>query len=86
MSTVSPLPAIKGSSANVRLTLYIGLVAYKIAQMSEDFFILSQPVPLPGTSGTVCIQIDEYEQRKVATWEASEAPRRMVTAVFSPLA
>jgi hypothetical protein len=84
MSTVSPLPAIRRSSANVRLTLYIGSVAYRIAQISGDFFILSEPTPLPGTSGIVCIQIDEYEQRKVATWEASEAPRRIVKAAFSP--
>jgi len=56
-----------------------------MAQISEDFFILSQEAPLPGTSGIVCIQIDEYEQRKVATWEASEAPRRIVKAAFSPV-
>jgi hypothetical protein len=65
--------------------LYIGSTSYRIAQISEDFFILSHEAPLPGTSGIVCIQIDESERREVATWEASEAPRRIVKAAFSPI-
>jgi len=85
MSTVSPLPAIRRSSADVRLTLYIGATSYRIAQIAEDFFILSQETALPGTSGIVCIQIDEYEKREVATWEASDAPRRRVQASYSPI-
>jgi hypothetical protein len=84
MSTVSPLPAIKRSSANVRLTLYIGAASFRIAQIGEDFFILSRKTTLPGTCGIVCIQIDEYEKRKLATWESSEIPRRIVKAVFAP--
>ena len=85
MSTLSPLPAIRRSSADVRLTLYIGAVSYRIAQISEDFFILSEQAILPGTTGVVCIQIDELERRKIATWESSDAPRRMVKAAFSPV-
>ena len=76
---------MRRSSADVRLTLYIGATSYRVAQISADFFILSQEARLPGTSGIVCIQIDEYEKREVATWEASEAPRRMVKAAFAPV-
>jgi hypothetical protein len=85
MSAISPLPAIRRSSANVRLTLYIGATSYRIAQIGEDFFILSQETLIPGTNGIVCIQIDDYEKRQVVTWAPSEAPRRIVKVTFSPL-
>ena len=85
MSAISPLPAIKRSSANVRLTLYIGSASFRLAQIGEDFFVLSQETFLPGITGIVCIQIDDYEKRKLATWEPSEIPRRIVKAVFSPV-
>jgi hypothetical protein len=86
MSMISPLPAVQRYSADVRLTLHIGAASHRIAQVGPEFFILSEETVIPGTSGVVSIQIDETERRRVATWEASDSPRRMVKVTYAPMA
>ena len=79
------VPAMLGYSAKVNLELHIGTACYQLAQIGADRMIFDRDVNLPGTSGEVRVQIDEHEKRLLATWEASETPRRVVWATFQRL-
>ena len=84
MSTVS-IPAVTGYSAKVRLELHVGTVCYPLAQIGGDRLILTRDVELPGKSGEVRAHVDDQVHRWLATWEASDSPRRVVRATFRHL-
>jgi hypothetical protein len=77
--------AVTGYSARVRLELQVGSVCYPLAQMGNDRLIFDRNVQLPGTSGELRAWIDNHEKRWLATWEASDVPRRIVWATFEPV-
>jgi hypothetical protein len=84
--SIMSLPPVTGHSAKVRLELRIGSECYSVAQIGSDRLWFDRDVRLPGNSGEVCVHIDEYEKRMLATWEASDAPRRVVWATFRRIA
>jgi len=78
--SIMSTPTITGYSAKVRLELQVGTVCYPLAQIGGDRLIFTRDVELPGTSGEVRAHVDEHVNRWMATWEANDAPRRIVSA------
>lgn len=77
---VAPTPS--GYSANVRLELLVGDRRFPLAQIGGGRLIFREPVVLSCAAGEVSAHIDEHVQRWHVTWDASDAPRRIVYAEF----
>ena len=75
-------PTRSGYSARVRLELWIGDERFALGQIGGGKFMLAHEAVIPGTTGEIVAHIDDHEQRWQATWEASDAPRRIVKAEF----
>jgi hypothetical protein len=83
--SIMSTPTITGYSAKVRLEAQVGTLCYPLAQIGGDRLIFTRDVELPGTSGEVRAHVDEQVHRWVATWEASDVPRRIVSAKLRPI-